>query len=569
MKIGDRGLVGHNSAIILSGQQGQASVFVLAMLGVVLLITVFLYQSGRLTSEKMQIQNGADAAAYGASVLEARSLNFAAYTNRAMVANEVAVGQLVGLLSFADELRTTRKYADAYATVLDFIGGALSASVVLAPAGATVIAIGEGVAAFGNTIGTVGDTLQNIFKKILPPAIQVLSVINSAYSTCQKIYQCATYALILENVNKSLKDNIALASGQKGPELSPFGFIALLGHIPSSWSGHTRIYTPKDDGKNKGMQRFAATVRANRDGFSSGDPNDNTNRDWRFGIVRNLGIVTFGYGLNSAGGSELRATGKSPDKSYAWTAADGLVFKADLRVSVKVPLTGKRIKKSWSWNIPFGTGGYQAVGGNDKKLPLEEMLPSWPESIYGPRNPEVYGGAVNKNHWTAFPGVALEMNSNTVAKYKGLQPYRDIVEGYKPTFPFSSPYFLVGVTKPLEDLKKQGPQFAKHYDLYPASDSWQNKVIGAVAKSEVYFARPTLKQPEKPNVFSPYWQARLVETSNSERFFALAIQQDTLWLTEDEADLIGGDSKFFAEARHIVNEIKQAIANVLALMQWI
>ena len=93
-------------------QSGQASVFVIALIGIVLVSTIFLYQSGRLTSEKMQLQNAADAAAFGASTLEARSLNFAAYTNRAMVANEVAVGQMVGMLSFVDELKTTGEYIE-------------------------------------------------------------------------------------------------------------------------------------------------------------------------------------------------------------------------------------------------------------------------------------------------------------------------------------------------------------------------------------------------------------------------------------------------------------------------
>jgi len=554
---------------ILAGQQGQASVFVLAMLGVVILITVFLYQSGRLTSEKMQIQNGADAAAFGASVLEARSLNFAAYTNRAMVANEVAVGQLVGLLSFADELKTSRKYAEVYAIILDAIGTALSASVVLAPAGAPIIAIGEGIATIGNVLGTVGDTLQSFFKKIIPPAIKVLSIINRAYSTSQKIYQGATYALILKYVDQSLQDNVALASDEKGPTLSPFGFVAMLGHIPSSWSGYTRIYSAADDDKkSQGMQRLAATVRANRDGFSSGDPHDKTNRNWNFDLVRDFRIVKFSYGADSVGASELRAT----DKSYAWTAADGLVFEAKLKVSVKIPLTKKSIHESWGWNLPFGTGGFQAIETDAEKLQLLDILPSTPKSIYGPRDQEVYGGAGNSGHLTAWPGIMAEMSGNTVAKYDGgLHSYRDSDEGYKPLFSFSAPYFLVGVTKPLKDLKKQGPKFSDHYDLYEytASGSDQSNTIGAIAKSELYFARPTVEQVEKPNVFRPYWQARLVETSNSERFLALAIQQETVWLTADEADLIGGESKILSDIMNVLAKVQQAIGKISKAISWL
>jgi len=67
----------------------------------------------------MQLQNAADAAAFGASTLEARSLNFAAYTNRAMVANEVAIGQLVGLLSLVDEFKTSGEYIEVYVAILE------------------------------------------------------------------------------------------------------------------------------------------------------------------------------------------------------------------------------------------------------------------------------------------------------------------------------------------------------------------------------------------------------------------------------------------------------------------
>ena len=66
--------------------------FVLLFLGVLLISLNFLYKQGRVTSDKMEMQNAADAIAYSISITEARDLNFAAYLNRAMVANEVVIG---------------------------------------------------------------------------------------------------------------------------------------------------------------------------------------------------------------------------------------------------------------------------------------------------------------------------------------------------------------------------------------------------------------------------------------------------------------------------------------------
>ena len=69
----------------------------------------FLFNTGQLAHEKSKLVNSADAAAYSAGVMNARALNFDAYTNRAMVANTVAIAQLVSLSSwiqYVDRLAT-------------------------------------------------------------------------------------------------------------------------------------------------------------------------------------------------------------------------------------------------------------------------------------------------------------------------------------------------------------------------------------------------------------------------------------------------------------------------------
>ena len=60
------------------------------------------FGSFQMTSAKIKLQNTADAAAYSAAVLQARDYNFSAYTNRAMVANQVSAAQVVALKSWID-----------------------------------------------------------------------------------------------------------------------------------------------------------------------------------------------------------------------------------------------------------------------------------------------------------------------------------------------------------------------------------------------------------------------------------------------------------------------------------
>lgn len=89
------------------GNSGQALVPALIFLLVGGIGLYIAFNSFQMTSAKIKLQNTADAAAYTAAILQARDYNFSAYTNRAMVANQVTAAQIVGLKSWIDELDTT------------------------------------------------------------------------------------------------------------------------------------------------------------------------------------------------------------------------------------------------------------------------------------------------------------------------------------------------------------------------------------------------------------------------------------------------------------------------------
>ena len=86
------------------GEAGQALVLTAAFAAVLAVMVLFLFGTSQLSNQKTKLQNTADAAAYSAGVLQARDYNFSAYTNRAMVANHVAVAQFTGLESWTDEI---------------------------------------------------------------------------------------------------------------------------------------------------------------------------------------------------------------------------------------------------------------------------------------------------------------------------------------------------------------------------------------------------------------------------------------------------------------------------------
>lgn len=82
-------------------QRGQALIFGLFVLISGLAALFFFFNVGQLSREKTKLVNTADAVAYSAGVIHARALNFNAYSNRALMANEVLIAQMVSLSSWA------------------------------------------------------------------------------------------------------------------------------------------------------------------------------------------------------------------------------------------------------------------------------------------------------------------------------------------------------------------------------------------------------------------------------------------------------------------------------------
>jgi apolipoprotein N-acyltransferase len=85
---------------IARGQTGQVMLPAVALLAISGGLLYLMINSSQAVNEKTRITNAADAAAYSAGVVEARALNFYAYTNRAMVANQIVIAQAISVGSW-------------------------------------------------------------------------------------------------------------------------------------------------------------------------------------------------------------------------------------------------------------------------------------------------------------------------------------------------------------------------------------------------------------------------------------------------------------------------------------
>ena len=328
-------------------QAGQSSVFVLIFLPIVILSLVFLYKAGKVTSEKMELQNAADAVAYSVALLEARDLNFMAYSNRAMVVNEVALGQAVGLASLPRHWRSIGHY-------IEFLCGARIepiAKLMVFPPPLKVVgqaiettcktAIRKVVAQliFIKPGKFLTDTIMDPF--VVKPLATVMHLSNEVLSGAQTLYHFGTIAYVVSAIDKINEDNADDA------RLSPYGLVALLGHLQTFGSlgaitgnpqgKFVRTYTPTKAGDTEGFARFAAVVNHSRDEFTK-------ERGWEFkpldisltpgfAFSVNLFVVDFSIaldldfgislGISRLGGSELRYVGnKTQGDKFNWSSAD-------------------------------------------------------------------------------------------------------------------------------------------------------------------------------------------------------------------------------------------------------
>lgn len=89
-------------------------VFGLLFIGIALIALILMFNQGVLTRDRVQLENAADAAAYSQAKLFARHQNLIAYTNRAIVANELSIGQVVALMSWAKRYTNIPRWVNSF-----------------------------------------------------------------------------------------------------------------------------------------------------------------------------------------------------------------------------------------------------------------------------------------------------------------------------------------------------------------------------------------------------------------------------------------------------------------------
>jgi hypothetical protein len=489
----------------VAGASGQALVPALIFLLAGCIGLYVAFNSFQMTSARIKLQNTADAAAYSAAVLQARDYNFSAYTNRAMIANQVTAAQVVALKSWIDELDATYSQSE-----LDNVVNSLADH----PAQwSTPKQLGKA------DIAPVRAALD----ALLPTVARNIGSLNRALSVAQANYHAAVVTTVPDTAEAVAQLNQPDTHVTSGYFTGSRNAAQL-----AAWTSYTATVTPAG---TIGPDEFADVVTApttldgfvkNRNSNRSVAPNFQQLNDTAIRICGSANS-TITVNVTHAGGTQLRS-----DKS-GWQSIDAST--AQLSVSCfgafgDVAGSGGSANgniTSFMTNPPFAAWqDWQGYGGYFNFGYQGSLSPGWqvPEAM--------------AEQFRAGPGPSLDPANG------GLLPYQEVTGA---TLASEAPRITIEVTRNSNTLvKTMGLQGGGRMEL---ADNAAAGAMRALSSANAYFVRPDETSfggslmggllnssqwaradhaTEYPSLFSPYWQARLAPVSASERAAAQASQ---------------------------------------------
>ncbi|MGO2012992.1 MAG: Tad domain-containing protein [Pseudoalteromonas sp.] len=448
-------------------ERGQSLVLGTVFLASIVMSVLYLFNVSQQNLNKTQLQNSADATVISGAHLLARDLNFKAYTNRAMVANHVAVAQYVGLSSWGNMSQKTGENLRTVLGAIPIIGQ-----------------IAAGV-----------ESLLRVMNQIIQPtmygAVFATDVVNRALSLSQSLMNAATMASMVDTSNKVLKANDEDAYVDFASAVNIGDFILY------EWTDFQGSFDRSD---NTGRyQEHFDLITNSVDPFTE-------NRSFNWGFPFSLTLFPNRVKTKQAGGTDLFKNGSQPE---VWSAMDTLGFHVHT------------YKYSWSGGeIPTGWGASHA--GSNK-------------NVTNYRNSSDHGGSRNINR--SASGLASYNETDINSVYSGLQSFYEIRKTENVNV---APMLTVAISKDKNDIttssslnigteNQDGTRLAD-INIEEEVELPRDKMT-VLSKAKVYYFRDktlfgsSSSKWEYGNLYNPYWQVTLNETSNNERriYSALAL----------------------------------------------
>ncbi|WP_339616618.1 Tad domain-containing protein [uncultured Gilvimarinus sp.] len=504
-------------------QSGYATVFTIEFFAAIALAVFSLYDVGWVASERIRLQNTADNTVYSTVNVQTRDLNMIAITNRAMIANQVVIGQYIGLVSWSNELNEFGENLETVgdiAQVIPVVGKFIErATEALAQATGAMVSFFE-----------AGDFIVD----------QIQERIIGALSEFQRVNHALTLGSTYSVYQDVLKRNDPNVSS------SVLGNAANIQSVLESWGGdikrfdRNKVAKDSNGGDNRTTQRFtefANLVNDSRDRFS-GD------RSYRF---MDEGISKLRVWFQKNGGSdfvpvEVNDGGKTVIR-WNWTAADTLSFYTQT-----LKLTG------WDKDeLPMGWGAAHTLNEKHESntYKYRDQKDSHRRNYDKNKWTSIdYTGNDNKRWWgnswsndraatllryKSFIGSGKRYEDNNIKSTKGLRNFYDFESDKKTD---SIPSVSLFLSKSENSIRTQ-KTVDESINNYNRSDRLTIEDDGGIpgnklwasASAQSFFARPDESHyggrgyswniewgrsdslHEYGNLYNPFWQSRLVDES--------------------------------------------------------
>jgi hypothetical protein len=505
--------------------RGQALIFGLIFTAVAAIVVLMLFNSSLLTTTKSQLQNAADAGAYSAALLQARDANFSAYTNRAMIANQVAVAQFVSLKSYFEDAAQTHKRANSF--LEDDVYRFVASSAPLWDA----------------AIKVPVDSAKSAMDSLAPGAVKALDLLIGAMDQAQQIYHVGTMADMMLVADDVVKKN----DPQAHVTTSAFMLGDAAIRVTKWGNDSTKRFSANDSSKE--ADRFADLV-VDRDSTDMFIRNRASIPDaaWASSVkpyLCPLAVSTFTmYGFSHFGGTLLSSNKRR------WLGLDATQGGGFATCTWMVPcITGLC---PFTVTVPFPDIGTTApfLGGHGGAV--AGAGGKYSDALGYKNNPfesKLYGGALispavipaEYRYWITGPGTTLDSGGGLQDHYRDMadptnsatKPKNQTPEENGGKFPITVEVERTNATvRDTTKLLKDSKQLRLESQM-------KGDTMRALASAHAYFYRPRVddlkkftrngwhrddNKTEYQNLFSPYWQARLAPTPIAEEAAAAAAQ---------------------------------------------
>lgn len=492
-------------------------VFTLVFGAAAALVALLLFNSGMLANAKTRLQNAADAGAYSAALLQARDHNFSAYTNRSMVANQVAVAQLVSLKSYLEDAADTHQRMSEWLLAFE----------------ASTFPSNKGNWDRGKAVPI--ESVNSTFAALAPAAVTGLDLLIRAHEAAQEAHHNATV------LDMALVANEVVTRNDPNAEMTTGAFRLGRTNVQVvNWGNSTTRH--QANGSSAESDRFAnvvvdedSTDRFTRFRPSSPLPRWSSTIKWCRMLPNHVRSQTR-FDFVHAGATQLSADKKR------WLALDATTGGGSWSCTVWYPcwtgicrssITGPHLDGNFGLG---GSGG--AVAGREGGYGSMRGYDGNPGTSYA------FGGGALLPH--GIYRYASKGPGDTLDEHGGLQDfYRDVADPLGAAPANQSPG-LNGGANPvtievarISDTLRTSSRILPDSNVLRLEDGMRGETMRALSAAHAYFYRPGNEpaasfthagwrrgdgRTELANQFNPYWQSRLVDRSVADRAASWAAQ---------------------------------------------